>query len=175
MLRKYFWDAQSGSVYNRLVRINTEANLISLYTIIRTHSLYMCPSCSRSRTHAFIRTLAILFTLDTRLLIIYNLLFSEEPSIMTHQLSAFSLSFSPSLSLSLAIIHTFLGRDSLWRALTGSFFNALAVVEPRISHDQWLNNKKKKYFDQPIFLSFSIANNLNPVCIVEFINFTSKY
>lgn len=50
---------------------------------------------------------------------------------MTHQLSAFFLSFS------LAIIHTFLGRDSFffWRALTGSFVNALAV-EPRILHDQ---------------------------------------
>lgn len=61
---------------------------------------------------------------------------------MTHRLSALSRLYTRSWDA------------TLWRALTGSFFNALpAQVEPRVLRDQRLNNRKKKGISISQFLS----------------------
>lgn len=70
-----------------------------------------------------------------------------------------------SIKCSLAVIHTRSWDATLWRALTGSFFNALAEVEPRISRDQWLNNKKKGFRSANFSLGpwCHLLRYLNPV------------
>lgn len=87
----------------------------------------MCPFRSRSLTHIHSLALAV-SSLDA--ILNYLQCLSEEPSIMTHRLSTLSRLYIRSWDA------------TLWRALTGSFYDALIKMEPRVLRNQWLNKKK---------------------------------
>jgi len=133
----------------------------------------MCPfrshfhTCTHARTHA--RTHTRTLSLSLSLSLSFSLSWFSSFNAILHYLQVFRRSRrynDTSIKRSLAVIHTRSWDATLWRALTGSFFNALAEVKPKISRDQWLHNKKKKGFRSANFSLgpwYHFLYYLNPV------------